>query len=102
VPPTGGFWGKLLIFQAAIERGGSLGPALAVVMLVNSVVSVFYYLAVPRQMFLREAADRSRMRVPVLVTAVVAVATIVIVAIFVLPNPVARLAEISTLVGLGP
>jgi predicted secreted protein len=42
------------------------------------------------------------MRVPVLVTAVVAVATIVIVAIFVLPNPVARLAEISTLVGLGP
>ena len=26
VPPTGGFWGKLLIFQAAIERGGTLGP----------------------------------------------------------------------------
>ena len=22
VPPTGGFWAKLLIFQAAIERGG--------------------------------------------------------------------------------
>ena len=26
VPPTGGFWAKLLIFQAAIERGGTLGP----------------------------------------------------------------------------
>ena len=102
VPPTGGFWGKLLIFQAAIERGGSLGPALAVVMLVNSVVSVFYYFVVPRQMFLRDAADTSRLRVPSLVTAVVAVAMIAIVAIFVVPNPVARLAEISTLVGLGP
>jgi NADH-quinone oxidoreductase subunit N len=102
VPPTGGFWGKLLIFQAAIERGGTLGPALAVVMLVNSVVSVFYYLLVPRQMFLRPPADRSRLRVPVLVTAVVALATVALVAIFVLPNPIARLAEISTLVGLGP
>ncbi|MET0800081.1 MAG: NADH-quinone oxidoreductase subunit N [Actinomycetota bacterium] len=102
VPPTGGFWGKLLIFQAAIERGGSLGPALAVVMLVNSVISVFYYLLVPRQMFLEPAADRSRLRVPVLVTAVVALATVALVAIFVLPNPVARLAEISTLVGVGP
>ncbi|HJR96731.1 MAG TPA: NADH-quinone oxidoreductase subunit N [Actinomycetota bacterium] len=102
VPPTGGFWGKLLIFQAAIERGGGLGPALAVVMLVNSVVSVFYYLLVPRQMFLREAADRSRLRVPALVTVVVGAATIALVGIFVLPNPVARLAEISSLVGLGP
>jgi len=101
VPPTGGFWGKLLIFQAAIERGGSLGPALAVVMLVNSVVSVFYYFVVPRQMFLRDAADTSRLRVPALVTAVVAVTMIGIVAIFVVPNPIARLAEISTLVGLG-
>jgi len=102
VPPTGGFWAKLLIFQAAIERGGTLGPALAVVMLVNSVVSVFYYLFVPRQMFLRDPADPSRLRVPVLVTAVVAVAMVALVAIFVLPNPFARLAEISTLVGLGP
>jgi NADH-quinone oxidoreductase subunit N len=102
VPPTGGFWAKLLIFQAAIERGGALGPVLAVVMLVNSVVSVFYYMAVPRQMFLREPADPSRLRVSALVTAVVAVTMIAVVVIFVLPNPLARLAEISTLVGLGP
>jgi hypothetical protein len=33
---------------------------------------------------------------------VVGAATIALVAIFVLPNPVARLAEISSLVGLGP
>ncbi|HEY5860495.1 MAG TPA: proton-conducting transporter membrane subunit, partial [Actinomycetota bacterium] len=102
VPPTGGFWGKLLIFQAAIERGGTLGSALAIVMLVNSVVSVFYYLAVPREMFLRDAADRSRLRVPALVTAVVAVAMIAIVSIFVLPGAITRLAELSTLVGVGP
>ena len=33
IPPTGGFWAKLLIFQAAIDRGGSLGVGLAIVML---------------------------------------------------------------------
>jgi NADH:ubiquinone oxidoreductase subunit 2 (subunit N) len=71
-------------------------------MLVNSVVSVFYYLVVPREMFLRDAADRSRLRVPVLVTAVVALAMVAIVAIFVLPSPFTRLAELSSLVGLGP
>jgi len=37
VPPTGGFWAKILIFRAAIDRGGSLGIWLAVLMLVNSV-----------------------------------------------------------------
>ena len=35
-------------------------------------------------------------------TAVVAVAMVAIVAIFVLPGAIARLAELSTLVGLGP
>jgi hypothetical protein len=52
-------------------------------------------------MFLRDAADRSRLRVPALVTAVVAVSMFAIVAIFVLPGAIARLAELSTLVGLG-
>ena len=49
MPPTGGFWAKILIFQAAIERGGIVSW-LAVLMLVNSVISVAYYFAVPQQM----------------------------------------------------
>jgi NADH-quinone oxidoreductase subunit N len=101
VPPTGGFWAKLLIFRAAIDRGGSLGPTLAVIMLVNSVISVAYYFAVPRQMIFREAEDGSRLRVPILVTAVVAVAMVALVVVFILPSPFARLADLSTLVGLG-
>ena len=64
VPPTGGFWAKLLIFRAAIDRGGSLGVIMAVIMLVNSVISVFYYFAVPRQMIFRDPDDDARLRVP--------------------------------------
>jgi NADH-quinone oxidoreductase subunit N len=99
VPPTGGFWGKLLIFRAAIDRGGSLGVSLAVIMLINSVVSISYYLAVPRQMFLRPAEDETPLRAPALVTAVVAVASVAVVMIFILPGAFAHLADLSTLVG---
>jgi NADH-quinone oxidoreductase subunit N len=102
VPPTGGFWAKLLIFRAAIDRGGSLGPILAVIMLVNSVISVAYYFAVPRQMIFKDPEDGSPLRVPVLVTAVVAVAMVALVVIFILPSPFADLADLATLVGLNP
>jgi NADH-quinone oxidoreductase subunit N len=99
VPPTGGFWAKILIFNAAIARGGSLGIWLSVAMLLNSVVSIYYYFAVPREMIFKPATDESRMNVSWLVTGVVALATFALVVVFILPNPFARLAQLSTLVG---
>ncbi len=98
VPPTGGFWAKIFIFSAAISRGG-IGLWLAVIMLVNSVISVSYYFAVPKQMIFEPAGDESPMRSPVLVNAVVALALVAIIAIFVFPNPIAHAADISTLIG---
>jgi len=98
VPPTGGFWAKILIFRAAIDRGGSLGVWLAVFMLVNSVISVFYYFAVPRQMIFKPATDESPLRTSWLVTAVVGLAALAILAVFIMPNPFARLADLSTLI----
>ena len=98
VPPTGGFWAKIFIFSAAVNRGG-IGLWLAVIMLINSVISVSYYFAVPKQMIFEPAADDSPLRSSALVNAVVAIALVAIVAIFVIPNPIARAAEISTLLG---
>jgi NADH-quinone oxidoreductase subunit N len=101
VPPTGGFWAKILIFQAAIDRGGDLGVTLAVVMLVNSVVSIYYYFMLPRQMIFTPPEDRARLAVPALVTGVVGLATLALVALFLFPNPIARVADLSTLSPLG-
>jgi NADH-quinone oxidoreductase subunit N len=98
VPPTGGFWAKLLIFQAAIGRGG-VGPWLAVIMLVNSVVSIVYYFAIPRAMLFTEPESGETLRSSWLVTAVVAAAMIALVAIFVIPNPIAHLGDVSSLAG---
>ena len=99
VPPTGGFWAKLVVFRAAIEAGG-VGPYLAVAMLVNSVISIYYYLAIPRAMFLLPSEDR-RLSVSGLVTGVAVVATVAVVAIGFYPDLVARFPPLSTLVGAG-
>jgi len=96
VPPTGGFWAKLLIFQAGIQRGG-IGTILAVAMVINSVISVGYYFLIPRAMIFEEPEDETRFRSPVLVTAVVAVAMVAIIVIFVVPNAIYRLGEVSSL-----
>jgi NADH:ubiquinone oxidoreductase subunit 2 (subunit N) len=96
VPPTGGFWGKLAIFAVAIERGGWLGPVLAAIMVVNSVISVGYYFLIPRAMIFDEAdEDQARSRTPALIGLVSTVALFVIVAIFIVPNAIYRLGELS-------
>jgi NADH-quinone oxidoreductase subunit N len=98
VPPAAGFWAKILIFGAAIARGGVLGPVLAAVMVVNSVVSVFYYLAVARQMIFQPAEDLTPLRTPAPVAAVVGLAMAALVFFFVLPGTFAAIARVSTLV----
>ncbi len=51
IPLTGGFIGKLLVFQATLEAG--LIP-LAIIGVLTSVVSAFYYVRVIVNMYLRE------------------------------------------------
>lgn len=49
IPPTGGFMGKFYIFSAAV-REGYIG--LAIIGVINSVVSVYYYLRVTVAMYM--------------------------------------------------
>ncbi len=51
IPPTAGFMGKIQVFGAAIEAG--LIP-LVIIGVLNSVISVFYYLRVTVAMYMRE------------------------------------------------
>jgi NADH-quinone oxidoreductase subunit N len=99
VPPAAGFWAKILVFGAAIARGDVLGPVLAAVMVVNSVISVFYYLAVARQMIFQPAEDPTPLRTPAPVAAVVGLAMAALVFFFVLPGTFSALADVSTLIG---
>jgi NADH-quinone oxidoreductase subunit N len=97
IPPTGGFWAKFVVFKVAIERGG-IGTALAIVMLVNSVISLYYYLAVPKQMLFVEPEHDRPLASPRLVTAVTVLTTAAVVAVGVWPELLAHFPPLSTLV----
>ena len=53
IPPFVGFWGKLYVFRAAVEANMSW---LAVVGMINSAISAFYYLGIVVQMYMRPVA----------------------------------------------
>jgi NADH-quinone oxidoreductase subunit N len=55
IPPLFGFWGKFVVFQAAVAAG--LVP-LATVGIAASVIGAFYYLKVIKVMYFDEPADK--------------------------------------------
>jgi NADH-quinone oxidoreductase subunit N len=86
IPPTAGFWGKFFIFVAAIHRG-DVGVWLAAAMVINSVISLVYYLGIVRSMWLDPIAEPVRpLRIPPSVAVVAAAATIGILAVGIYPQ----------------
>jgi NADH-quinone oxidoreductase subunit N len=55
VPPTGGFFAKFYIFKAAMEVYDSQLLWLVVVGVINSAISIYYYLRIVTAMYFREA-----------------------------------------------
>ena len=62
LPPTGGFVGKFYAFSAAYEHGWTW---LVIVGVVATAVSLYYYLAVVRAMYMRPAAELQLTPTPV-------------------------------------
>jgi len=56
IPPTAGFYGKFLIFSAAVDAGY---VGLAILGVLMSVVSVYYYLRVPVLMYMRDPGEET-------------------------------------------
>jgi NADH-quinone oxidoreductase subunit N len=55
VPPTGGFFGKFYIFKSAMEVYNGQLLWLVVIGVVNSAISIYYYLRIVTAMYFREA-----------------------------------------------
>jgi NADH-quinone oxidoreductase subunit N len=68
IPPTAGFMGKFHLFRSAIERGSEIGDTslfvLVVLGVLNSAVSLGYYLRVPLVMYFREGTPDSAPDMP--------------------------------------
>src|SRR6476620_3649979 len=88
-PPTAGFIGKWYIFAAAVERQYY---GLAIIGVLTSVVSVFFYLRIVVMMYMTEGSEISRPRVPGVALAGLLLATAAVLYLGVLPTRVIDLA----------
>jgi NADH-quinone oxidoreductase subunit N len=97
IPPFIGFWGKLYVFRAAIEADLSW---LAIVGVINSAISAFYYLGIVVQMYMRPAAaDLDAETYPLKLTGpmvvTLAVAAIVTIIFGIWPTPLVNLTSLA-------
>jgi NADH-quinone oxidoreductase subunit N len=94
-PPTAGFIGKWYIFTAAVQEGHY---TLAIIGVLSSVVSVFFYLRIVVMMYMSEgapAAEAGRPLVSATAMAGLALATALVLYLGVLPTRVLDLARAS-------
>ncbi len=55
IPPLAGFMGKVMLLKAALNQGEL---ALAIVLVINTALAIYYYLQVIREAYFREADQR--------------------------------------------
>ncbi|MBN2322054.1 MAG: NADH-quinone oxidoreductase subunit N [Acidobacteria bacterium] len=96
IPLTGGFIGKFYLFSAAI-RNGYIG--LAVIGVLSSVVSVFYYFRLLVYMYMKEPDETAEVPEPVswLVQVVIVMGIIGILWLGIFPDHILTLADYSIL-----
>ncbi len=95
IPPTGGFFGKIYLFAAAIKSGWIW---VAVVGVLMSAVSLYYYLGIGVQMYLKDATEETPapLNAPGLM-GVIAMCAIVTLLLGILPEPLVEFAKNSLL-----
>ncbi|HVL27908.1 MAG TPA: NADH-quinone oxidoreductase subunit N, partial [Acidimicrobiales bacterium] len=100
IPPLAGAWAKIFVFRAVLDAGTAWAIALGVIAAINSVIALFYYSLVPKEMFMNPVpdGDKTRIPVPASLTAALGVTAAVVVVIGVYPQLFARLGDLASFV----
>jgi len=99
VPPTAGFFGKFYLFRAALNTSALNNKAswwmtvVIVIAVLNSVVSVAYYLRVVMAMYFRESLREPKPLQSRAVSAAIVIAVVVVLGFGVLPDWLIRMAS---------
>ncbi len=97
LPPTAGFIGKYYLFAALFQKGGTWFMVLALIGVLNSVISLFYYARIVKAMYLDKTTEQSSEMIPVanLATVVAALLAVPTLILGIFWDPLARLADWS-------
>ncbi len=88
VPPLAGFLSKFYILLSAIYAGGSVGYVLAVLLVVNSAISIFYYGRIISYMYWAKAENETKINEPLSVTLALIIAVILVIVIGLYPSEI--------------
>ncbi len=103
IPPLAGWVGKFLIFRAVLDGTSTTGIILAVAIAINSVIALYYYANVAREMWMQPVADddRSPIKVPVALVAAIAITVTATVVWGVVPGLLTHFGEVVNLAAGG-
>ncbi len=96
IPPMAGFVGKFYIFSAAMKSGY---VGLAVIGVINSVISVYYYLRITVIMYMKEPTrDFSPLTISPLIVAAIVISVVGTLQLGIFPSKVMEIVQQATLV----
>jgi len=100
IPPLAGLWAKLFIFRAVIDAGTSWALLLGVVAALNSVIALFYYATIAREMWMSPVpdGDKTPIRVPAPLITALAITAGVVIVVGVYPQSFANFGDLASLV----
>jgi len=93
IPPTAGFIGKLYLFMGLIETGNPWMVRLAILAVLMSAVSLYYYIRFIRAMYIEPETEPQPVRVAPSLQAALAVAVLLVIFIGVYPQPLIRMTQ---------
>jgi NADH-quinone oxidoreductase subunit N len=101
IPPLAGAWAKIFIFRSVLDAGTPWAITLGVIAAVNSVIALFYYSAVAKEMWMSpvpEGQQAGPIRVPPSLVAALGITSTIVVVVGVYPQILARFGELASLV----
>ena len=93
IPPTAGFMGKLYLFNAAVQSGLVW---LAIVGVVNSVISSYYYLKVVRIMYVSTTEEQETIESSVAGRVALGVTSVATLFLGIFPGTLLRITELAS------
>ncbi|HYI62120.1 MAG TPA: NADH-quinone oxidoreductase subunit N [Acidimicrobiales bacterium] len=98
IPPLGGWFAKFQVFRAVVGAGSTAGYVMGVIVAVNSVIALYYYANVAKQMWFETVpdGDRTPVRIPGSI-AIALGATVMATLVFgFFPGTVGHLGDVAT------